>query len=188
LKIEPVSVTYARALIDLAAAERLEPVMEAVRFLAKLIREDREFRAFLETPSIGAARKRAALDKVFRGKLDDLVLDFMELVVARSRQSLLGEIFATCETLYDAAVGRIKVEATTAVPLAAERRDSIAADLRKRLGKQIVLHNQVRPEILGGLILRYGDLVADDSVKASLTRIAGRLLARRPGSELVHEN
>ncbi len=188
MKIEPVSVTYARALIDLAAPKRLEPVMEDVRFLAKLIREDREFRAFIESPSIGAARKRVALDKVFRGKLDDLALDFVELVVLRRRQALLGEIFASCETLYDAAVGRIQAEATTAVPLSAERRDAIAADLGKKLGKNVVLHNSVRPEILGGLILRYGDLVADDSVKTSLTRIAGRLLARRPGSELVHEN
>ncbi|MGH2628043.1 MAG: F0F1 ATP synthase subunit delta [Anaerolineales bacterium] len=48
--------------------------------------------------------------------------------------------------------------------------------------------HQVRPEILGGLVLRWGDLVADDSVRTALDKVASKMMEHKLGSELVHEN
>jgi F-type H+-transporting ATPase subunit delta len=189
LKVEPLSVTYARALVELASeANHLRPVLEEVRFFGGLLRQERSLRTFIEIPSISSRAKRDVLERTFRGKIDDLVLDFVELVVQKNRQFLLLEIFAEVEVLYDQAVGRVHVEATSAVdmpdPLAAE----LTGILTKKLQKTVVLVNRVRPEILGGLVIRYGDLVADNSIRTALEKISNNMYSHKPGSELVHEN
>jgi F0F1-type ATP synthase delta subunit len=57
-----------------------------------------------------------------------------------------------------------------------------------KLARTVVLVNKIRPEILGGLVLRYGDLVADGSLKTSLEKITTNMYSHKPGSELIHEN
>ncbi len=189
MKIEPLAVTYSRALMELAqAAGRLRPVLEEIRSIGDLFRRDREFRIFIESPGIEAADKRKVLDAVFRGKADDLVVDFLELVVEKKRQFLLPEIFAECEVLYDAAVGRVRAEATSALPLDEAMRKDLVAALEAKLHKTVVLEEKVRPDILGGLIIRVGDEVADGSIRSALASIAARLESTRIGSEFVHEN
>lgn len=189
MKIEPLSVTYARALVELALeADKLRPVLEEVRFLDRLLKEERNFRVFLESPNIMGRAKREVLEKAFRGKLDDVVLNFLALVVHKGRQFLLPEMFAEVEVLYDQAVGRIHVEATTARPLAQRGQKSLSEALEKKLKRAVVLVNRVRPEILGGLVIRYGDMVVDDSVIRDLLDVSGRILSHKLGSELVHEN
>jgi F-type H+-transporting ATPase subunit delta len=189
LKIEPLSVTYARALVELAReAGRLDTVLEDVRFLRELLSTNHEFRIFLESPSIGSRAKQESLDRAFRGKLDDLTLNFLDLVVKKKRHFLLPEIFAECELLYDQAVGRVQLEAVTAVPLSKPRQEELAAAVKGKLLRKVVLVNTVRPEILGGLIIRQGDFVADGSIRTALSRVAEKLKSRKLGSELVHEN
>jgi len=189
MKIEPLSVTYARSLMELAEqSKKLRPILEEIRFVGGLFRENPEFRVFVESPKIPLRVKRETIDRAFKGKLDDVVVNFLQIVVQKKRQQLLGEIFAECELLYDASVGRIHVDATTAVPLGDDRKKDLGTLLSRKLKKDVVLVNTVRPEILGGLVLRYGDLVADDSVKSALDKVAGRMKAHKLGSELVHES
>jgi F-type H+-transporting ATPase subunit delta len=189
LKIEPLAVTYSRALMELAAAhDRVRPVLEDVRILAGLFRENRDFRIVIESPGIDAAEKRTVFEKVFRGRFDDLVVNFLGLIVGKKRQFLLPEIFEECEILHDQVMGRARVEATTAVPLDEAQEKEIKGILEEKLKKTVLLENKVRPDVLGGLIIRHGDEVADASVRTALARIAERLESTKIGSEIVHEN
>jgi len=189
LKADPLSVTYARALVELAVeADRLRPVLDEVRAFAGLLRDQKDLRVFIESPAISGGSKRQVLERSFRGKMDDLVLDFIELVVQKHRQFLLLDIFAYVEVLYDQVVGRVHVEATSAVELPDSIKEELTGVLGVKLARTVVLVNKVRPEILGGLVLRYGDLVADSSLKTSLEKITHNLYSHKPGSELIHEN
>jgi F-type H+-transporting ATPase subunit delta len=189
VRIDPLAVTYARALVELAReAGRLEEVIEEMRFLGRLLAEDRDLRTFIESPGISVEDKRGVIERALRGKLDDLVLDFLGVLLGKKRQLLLREVFAACEVLYDEVMGRVRVEAVTAVPLDPGLRDELTALLGTKLGKTVILENVVRPEVIGGLVIRYGDRVADDSVQAAIERIGRRLEDTKIGSELVHEN
>ena len=189
MKVEPLAATYSRALVELASgADRLEPMMEEVRFLSSLYRLEREFRIFMEYPSIGTRAKIEALERIFRGKLDDLLLNFLEILLEKKRQFLLPEIFSHCEVLYDELAGRVHVAAITAVPIDPPHRDRLVKVLQGRLKKNVVLENQVQPEVLGGLILRIGDLGADNSIRRERATIAGRGGSGKTGSELVQGN
>jgi F-type H+-transporting ATPase subunit delta len=186
VKNDPLAVTYARALVELASeGGKLADVLEDVRFIRGLLVEDREFRTFIESPGIGGGAKREVLEKSFRGKLGDLALDFVELVVEKHRQTMLISILDACEDLYDLLEGRMRVEATSAVPLDDRGRDELTKTLGAKLRKSIVLESKVRPEIMGGLIVRVGDMVADDSVLTALQRIERSLEEARIGSEIL---
>jgi len=189
VKVEPLSVTYARSLMELAQEkDKLRPVLEEVRAFAKLLAEDRELRVFLEVPSIPARKKIEVLERSLRGKMDDTVLDFIELVVEKGRQALLPEVFAECEVLYDEAVGRFHLEVSSVIPLGEDMTRKIEETMKGRVGREAVVVNRVQPEILGGLVFRYKDLVADDSVRTALEKIAQNMLSHKLGSELIHEN
>ena len=169
-------------------ADRLRPVLEEMRVLRGLFKDIRDFRTFLETPSIDHRAKRDVLERSFRGRMDDLVLDFFQIVVAKGRQFLFPEIFEECEYLYDLEVGRIHVEAVTAAPLDESLRAQIVESLIQRAHREVILVSKVRPEILGGLVLRFRDLVFDGSVQTALEKIARQMESTKIGSEFIHEN
>jgi F-type H+-transporting ATPase subunit delta len=160
---------------------------EAESFLA-LLRDDRLFRTFIRTPGIAPKRKMEVLDRVFKGKLTPTFLDFLELILAKRRQLHVEDILEEFCDLYDEARGRVRVEAVTALPLEPDSQAQLSSVLAEKLKKTILLENSVEPKILGGLILRYGDLVADGSVLTRLKNVASSLRTKKLGSELVHEN
>jgi F-type H+-transporting ATPase subunit delta len=164
---------------------RLRPVLEDIRFLGGLYRESRDLRIFIESPGIEVDEKRRVMEAALRGKLDELVVNFIELLVAKGRQFLLPEIFAECEMLYDVEVGRLRVEAVSAVPLDEGLRKELVAALEAKMKKTVVLRERVDPDILGGLVIRVSDQVADASVRSALEGIASRLDGAKIGSEFI---
>jgi len=189
LKIEPVAVTYAKALVELASeADTLQPILEEIRFLSGLLDDEPDFRVFIESPAIDSEAKRKSLENIFRGKMSDLLLNFLVILIEKKRQFLLPQVLDRCEALYNELTGQESVVATSAVPLNQEQRERLEKALKGKLKKNVVLENRVRPEILGGLVLRYGDIVADGSIRTALEKMGGQMASGKLGSELVHEN
>ena len=189
MKKNPVSSAYARALIELASQRQdLERVSEEVRYFLELFRKDRDFHNFILTPSIELRDKKLSLDKIFGNQLSATLVDFLKLVLDKNRQEFLEEILQEYFSLHDQKLNRVHVELVTAVELAKTSEDRLAAGLSENLKLTVLLDKKVRPEILGGLILRYGDLVVDGSVRTHLQNLSGRMQAIKLGSELVHEN
>jgi F-type H+-transporting ATPase subunit delta len=189
VKIDPLAMIYSRALMELARkADRIRPVLEEVRAFAGLFRANRDFRTFLETPSIARTAKREVLERSLRERMDGLVLDFLQVVVDKDRQFLLPQIFEACELLYDQEVGRIHVEAITAVPLEDSVVAAIDKELERRAHREVIVVRKVRPEIMGGMILRYRDLAFDGSVRTALEKIGRKMESTKIGNESIHEN
>ncbi len=190
MRRDPISTSYARALIELAAErDELDTVLEEARFLRRLLAEDRDFRTFIVTPGIDASSKKKTLEKVLRGKLTDTVVDFLQVVVVRKgRAFLLESILEQYCDLYDERMNRVRVEAVTAVGLSEDRHEKLGATLGKKLRKTVLLENIVRPEILGGLVIRYGDLVVDGSIRSRLRELSTLAAKKKPGSEFIHED
>jgi F-type H+-transporting ATPase subunit delta len=166
----PVTRVYARALLDLAGARADAIGAELAAVLALLAAEPR-FRIFLETPALDAGTKKRALEAAFRGRADDLLVDFLCVVVEKQRLALLDEIGAAYRELADRGAGRLRVQVASATPLAAEEQHRLAATLRERLRSDIVLEPEVRPELLAGLVLQIGDRVYEASVRGWLQRL-----------------
>ncbi len=117
--------------------------------------------------------------KTFRALSDRVPRHFLRFLLAlvrKRRQMLIPEIATEYFNLVDQSEGRIHANVTVARQSSESERNEIAERLSKVLGKEAVLHINVNPAILGGVIVRVGDTVMDGSVRKRLATLRGRIL------------
>jgi len=180
---ETVARNYAETLMSLA--ERHEGVedyggwMEA---LATLLVTNPRLKLFLETPRINSSAKKDALRKALGAHVPRPFLNFVLITLDKRRQRLLAEINEAYQTLLDERLGRQRVSVTVARPLNDEHVREIATELTRVLGRTAIPRVRVRPEIMGGVVVKTGDRVFDGSVKHRLDRMRRRMMS----AELPH--
>jgi F-type H+-transporting ATPase subunit delta len=180
---------YAEALLELAESRGLlETVREEVDFLKRLFSDNSDLLLFFESPGIEEREKREVFEGALRGKLEDLVVNFLLLVIRRGRQLFFPDMLDAFRDLHDAKRGIIHARVATAVPLGEESSDALRESLEKTLGKQIVLDGVVDGKVLGGFVVRYKGMVLDASLEKALKEMESPLRAMKFGSELVHED
>jgi F-type H+-transporting ATPase subunit delta len=181
---ETIARNYATALFELAERENaLEKYGDAIEGVARLLDENKDFRTFLETPRVPAADKKRVLKKTFGGSLPPRVLNFLLLTIDKRRQRLLREIARAYHELVDERLNRVRVEVTVARPQEAEVEAKLGQTLSTLLGKTAVPAVRVKPEILGGVVVRAGDRIYDGSLRRRLDRLRRQLLSAGTGSQ-----
>jgi F-type H+-transporting ATPase subunit delta len=172
---------YAETLLRSADRHgRVEDVDESVRALSTVLESSPEFRRFLAAPQIASDRKQALVAESLRARIDPLVLRFLELVIGKHRERLLGEVIAAWTELLDTRANRQSATVTTAIPPDAETMARVQAALEKATGKTIALEKRVDPTLLGGLVIRTGDTVIDGSLRSRLVELRRRLRSAGP--------
>lgn len=170
---------YARSLFDLAEAaggrDEAESVLGELEDILELARENRLFSEFLATRVIPGDARDASLVKMLDGRASDLVVRFLRLLNRKGRLSHLPPITAAFENLVQAAFGRIEVDLFTAEAIDTATQETFRATLAEKMGKEIILHAYVEPAMLGGVKLRIGDQLVDDSLASQLSRMRDRL-------------
>ncbi|HEX3869536.1 MAG TPA: ATP synthase F1 subunit delta [Pirellulales bacterium] len=179
-----VAAVYAQALF--AAAEKQGVTDEVLAQLDSLVVDVLEkipaVPKMLASGMIGADAKVAMFDRVFKGRMHPVLLDFMKVLARHERGGFLRAIRRAMHDLYDASRGRVRVRVTTATPLDKESSQKIAAQLRSALKAEPILDARVDPEVIGGVIFRVGDTVYDGSVSAQLEAVRRQMITRS-----VHE-
>jgi F-type H+-transporting ATPase subunit delta len=166
---------YARALFQAAReADRLDPVAADFAALAASLDEVPQLRAFLRNPQIDPPEKAAVLSQVAAGA-DDLVGNFLRLIAEKGRAGELGEIAAELEALVANAQNRLTVELTTAVELSEDEARSIVETIERASGRTVEATRSVDPSLIGGIVLRIGNFLADGSVRGRLERLRREL-------------
>ncbi|MFO7894385.1 MAG: ATP synthase F1 subunit delta [Longimicrobiales bacterium] len=167
---------YAAALFELGRRhDEAQAYADAFSELDEVLTSDR-VRAFLETPKIGAKEKQAVLRSALEGRVPDRFLHFLLVVVKKGRQALLPEVRTEYRAMLDAAVGRIHANVTLARPADAEVERVITERLSALLGKDVLPHITVNPEILGGLVVRFGDRAMDGSLRRQLVSLKREMM------------
>jgi F-type H+-transporting ATPase subunit delta len=178
MKIEPDVVTaYALAVFNAAKEkgmlDRIEPeALEVVR----IFRGNRRLRLALEAPNVRDQDKLALIDKAFAGRVDDVLLRLMRLMLVRRR---IEHLVPALEELHELILhdrGERPASVTTAVPMDERQRGELTAVLEKLTGFRLSVRWRVEPEIIGGVVARCEDLLIDHSVRTRLDRIRRRLL------------
>ena len=188
MKSETIPIIYARALVELAHEKgELQRVYEEVLQLERM-QEDRTQRAFFESPRLERSLKKKVLEKALRGKLSDVVVNFILLVIDKGRQLYFLRMFEEFKALYYERIGLVHVTATTAVDLSQESTDALRRALEQKLKKKVELKNIVDQGALGGMIVRYDGMVADGSLRTALQKISAGMEEVKFGSRLVHED
>lgn len=172
MSASPVARVYAEALLGLASErQRIDELGAELDALVEIVRSQAEVDAFLESPVVGPEDKKRVLHQALAGRVDDTLIDFVCLLVDKERVDALADIAAAYRLLADAANRRQRVQAATAVPLPEDLRQRLEELLRQKLQRDCVLETEIRPELLGGLVLTIGDKVYDGSVSGRLRRL-----------------
>ncbi len=180
MRDETVAKNYAATLFELARRhDGLETYGAAIATIASVIDEDPKFRLFLETPRIEDEEKKAVVRRVFGEVLPKHVVNFVMVTIDKRRQRLLREVSQGYDLLLDGHLGREHVEVTVARPVDDATKELISERLSSALGTRVIPHVRVKPEILGGLVVRTGDTIYDGSIRRRVDGMRRRLLGAR---------
>ncbi|USN99503.1 MAG: ATP synthase F1 subunit delta [Phycisphaeraceae bacterium] len=170
---------YAQSVFELAKAdggrEAAESVLGEIEDILELARGDRMFSEFLATRVIPTEARDASLVRILEGRASGLTLRFLRLLNRKGRLGHLPAIAAAFDDLVQAEFGRVEVDLFTAEAIDEATRDSFRSRLADKLGKEVILHAYVEPAMLGGVKLRIGDQLVDDSLASQLSRMRDRL-------------
>jgi F-type H+-transporting ATPase subunit delta len=168
---------YARAAFEEARAhERLAPWSEALQVAAEVVRDPRVQR-LLGNPRVTPEQLARLVTGIAAVPLGDEGANFVRTLAVNRRLAYLPEISALFNKLKDAAQGVADVTVTSAAPLDASQKRKLAAALHQRLKRTVRLHCEIDAALIGGAVLRSGDLVIDGSLRTRLDRIAYELTA-----------
>jgi F-type H+-transporting ATPase subunit delta len=133
--------------------------------------------ALTTSPAVTTAELATLVTEVAGARLDAGMQNFVRVLAENHRLLLLPEISAHYEALRSAVENTMDVEVISAVPLDAAQKEKLSAALSKRLKRQVRMQNSVDPTLLGGAVVRAGDLVIDGSLKGRLERLTTDLTA-----------
>jgi F-type H+-transporting ATPase subunit delta len=168
---------YARAAFAEAREEkRLREWSEALDRAAQLI-EDERVQALLASPHVTPAQLAELVVDIGGPHLDGQARNFVQTLAENRRLGYLPEIATIFRELKDAAEGMADVTVISAVPLNDEQQRTLSQALSRKLQREVRLHCELDPALIGGAVLRAGDLVIDGSLRARLDRIAQALTA-----------
>ena len=166
---------YARAVFELAdAGGDAEKWSQQLEFMAAIAADSAMLEA-LDNPRISKQRTAELFTTVCDQQIDDQGRNLAKLLAENSRLGLLPEIAELYEQLRSEAEGSIDAEVISAFKVSDEQQKAIAGSLKKRLGRDVKLTTRIDTSLMGGAIIRAGDLVIDGSLRGRLSKISSVL-------------
>jgi F-type H+-transporting ATPase subunit delta len=162
---------YANALFEAAKEKgRLEPVRDDLHAFVEAVDEVPALRELLVNPQLDPRVRADALASVL-GDADELVRNFVLLVVEKGRADELDGIVEELDALVAAEEGILDVELTTAVELSEDEATKILGQIEQVSGRRLRASRKVEPALIGGFVLQAGSYRADASVRGRLERL-----------------
>jgi F-type H+-transporting ATPase subunit delta len=153
-------------------------VREELEDLVRALDEVPELDALLENPETDSQVKADVLDRVLGGA-DELVRNFLRLLVEKGRAAEVREVAAEFEALVAAESRVLDVELTTAHELSEQEFSRILGQIEQASGRKVQATRSVDPELIGGLVLQAGSMRLDASVRGRLERLRQELATLR---------
>lgn len=161
---------YAKSLLDFSVEHgTLDAVHKDQLYLQQVLKASKEFSLLLGNPLIHADRKVKVLQSVLSGKVSEITMKFLQLLVKKSREVYLKEMADSFILQYDAYQKVTPVKITSAAPLEKGEIDKLLSKLKQQANlENIKLTTEVDESLIGGFVLQYGDKQYDASVAKHL--------------------
>jgi F-type H+-transporting ATPase subunit delta len=166
---------YARAVFETAEKSgALAKWSESLRFMGAIASND-DVVDLLAKPEMAKQTGAEAFIKICDGKLDDQAQNLVKTLAENDRLSLLPEMSVLFEVLKDEAEGSVEATVTTAKKLTKSEEEAMSSALKKRLGRDVKLNVGIDETLLGGAIIKAGDLVIDGSLIGRLNKMTAQI-------------
>jgi F-type H+-transporting ATPase subunit delta len=169
--VEEIAQVYARSLFEVAKEnDELDEIHEQLDEFADALDGSRELQVFFFSPYFSSEEKKEGVDKVIEDGNEHFV-NFLELVAERHRMPAVFRIRREFDEMWRAENKLLAVRITSAVELDEDLVKSIGSRIEDQTGQRIEVDANVDPDVIGGLVLRVGNLVLDASVRGRLDRL-----------------
>ncbi len=162
---------YAKAVFELARdSGKFDAWSNRLEYWSALVAHP-DMASRLEAPGFTNQDRASMLEKM-DDQMDDESRSFIRLLAENNRIGVMGDIRANFEMLRAEEEGEIEASVTTAFELSDAQRENIVAALGKRLNRKVRLVETVDNTLIGGAIIRAGDLVIDGSLQGRVNNMA----------------
>jgi F-type H+-transporting ATPase subunit delta len=169
--VEEIAEVYSRALFDVAMEhDILDDVHEQLGQFADELDDNRDMQVFFFSPYFSSQEKKEGISKMIEGA-DENFVRFLELLAERHRMPAVFRIRRTFDGLYAEERKLLPVTVTSAVELDEDTVKEIGRKIEEQTGRKVELSAKVDPEVLGGLVMRVGNVVMDATIRARLERL-----------------
>ena len=169
--MEEIAEVYSRALFDVAMEhDILDDVHDQLGQFAEELDENRDLQVFFFSPYFSSQEKKDGISKMIEGA-DENFVRFLELLAERHRMPAVFRIRRVFDGLYAEERKLLPVTVTSAVELDKDTVKEIGRKIEEQTGRKVELSAKVDPEVLGGLVMRVGNVVMDATIRARLEKL-----------------
>src|SRR5690606_13259473 len=165
------AIRYAKAVLSLASDEKTTDVVNSeMKLIATTISQNKELSDVLKSPVVSSAVKKSVLLEVFKDSSKS-ILNLINTLISNNRIDILGDVAQKYNQLFDASKGIELATVTTAVALTEDLKKKVLAKAKELTGKDIEVENVIDESIIGGFILRIGDIQYNASITNQLNKL-----------------
>ena len=164
---------YATALFELARDEsRLAETAEELSGLRALLDESEDFARLVRSPVFSTADQLRAIAAIAGGaELSALTTNFLQVLAKNRRLFTLNDVITGFQTLLAGQRNEMTADIVSPVSLTDEQVEELKAILKAKTGRNIFLNQQVEPSLLGGLVVKIGSRMVDNSIRTKLNNL-----------------
>jgi F-type H+-transporting ATPase subunit delta len=161
---------YAKALLSLGLEDgKYQPYGKELAVFSGFLAANKEFREVIANPTFAVEDRKRILNIILgKGSYSHIVKNFLNLLLDKKRIDAIQEISSFYESLIDEVAQIARVEVVTPRPLREDARQRLEKALEEMTSKKIRMEISEDKSLLGGLVVKIGDLVLDGSIKAQL--------------------
>ena len=163
---------YAKAILNLAKDGDVESKVNAdMQLIVATIASNKDLQVMLKSPLIKSAEKRKVLNAVFADKTNAISLGLFHLLEDNKRMVMLESIASSYTIIYDHFKNMHVATVTTAIPLTKDLEEKVLSKIVELTGNKTSIENKIDPSIIGGFIIRVGDLQYDASISNNFNEL-----------------
>ena len=162
--------TRARCSRSPRKSDKLDTVREQLGAFADALNDNREVAIFFFSPYFSTDEKKDGLERMITGA-EPTFTNFLEALIERHRMPAIFRIRAEYEQMWEDENRLLPVQVTSAVELDEQTVNSIGERIGEQTERRIELSSEVDPDIIGGIVLRVGNVILDASIRNRLEQL-----------------
>lgn len=167
-----VAYRYAKALIDLAIEQKVvKEVNDDMTFFSDVCGINKDFQAVMANPIIRHSKKLNILKEIFEKNVNSVTFSIFDVLTRKNRESLIYPISVEFQKLYNE-LNKVQVATVTSVePITDTQKEEILKIVKDATGRSVELSEEIDKSLIGGYVLRVGDVQYDTSIRKSLNEL-----------------
>jgi F-type H+-transporting ATPase subunit delta len=169
--MEEIGQVYARALFEVATEQdSLDEIHDQLGAFADAMNENRQLATFFFSPYFSVTEKKQGLERAVTDA-NPAFANFLQALIERHRMPVIFRIRTDFESLWDEARRLLPVQITSAITLDSDTVKNLGDRIGQQVDRQVEISADVDPDILGGVVLRVGNVILDASIRNRLEQL-----------------